>query len=140
MGWPTGILIDASKGSPTDNNIRNGKLLMRNTVIAGSAKPIDYAASSTSATGWNRDSATNWFNTAGFGNSIFNTNDELKLTAAFNYANPDFTPQASSPLLNAASFAHPKISNWFTAVNFIGAVGPTGSNYSDWWKGWTRFN
>ncbi|HEX5152411.1 MAG TPA: hypothetical protein VFW07_13270 [Parafilimonas sp.] len=136
MGYPTGLLIDASKGTPTDNNIRANTLQVQNTVIAGCAVPVDYAANA-AATGWNRDSAANWFLNPASGNSILITNDEVKLTAPFNYANPDFTPQAGSPLLSGASFTNSKLTNtFFTPVTFRGAVGDSGDD-ANWWKGWS---
>ena len=141
MGWPTGVLIDASKGTPTDNNI-NGTtptLFIQNTVISGCAKPVDYSASSTTPTGWNAAAATAWFNTAAYNNTIYATNDEVKLTAAFNYANPDFTPQTGSPVLSGASFTNSKVASGFKPVSFRGAVGAAGTEDGDWWKGWTSF-
>ena len=138
MGYPKGILIDASKGTPTDNNISGNTLFVQNTIVAGSAKPIDYSASSTAGTGWTATDALNWFNTAAYGNSILATNDEVKLTDAFNYSNPDFTPKAGSPLLTGASFANSLLSSGFTATSYRGAVGASGED-ATWWKGWTRF-
>jgi hypothetical protein len=139
MGWPTGLLIDASKGTPTDNNIAANTLMVQNTVISGCAKPVDYSASATAPTGWNAASAATWFNTAAYGNTIYATNDEVKLTAAFNYANPDFTPQVGSPVLNGASFTNAKVASGFKPVSFRGAVGAAGTEDGDWWKGWTSF-
>jgi len=139
MGWPSGILIDASKGVPTDNNITAGTLAIQNTVIAGTAKPVSYAVSPTTPTGWNDAAATSWFNTIAHSNTIFATNDEVKLAAAFNYANPDFTPQSGSPVLTGASFTNSKVSNGFKPVQFRGAVGAAGTEDGDWWKGWTSF-
>ncbi|HRQ51484.1 MAG TPA: hypothetical protein PLR74_13150, partial [Agriterribacter sp.] len=72
-------------------------------------------------------------------NEILAENAEVKLAAAFNYANPDFTPLAGSPLLNTASFTHPKVAGGFTPVTFRGAVGAAGTPEGDWWKGWTSF-
>lgn len=138
MGYPKGILIDASKGTPTDNNISGNTLFVQNTIVAGSAKPIDYSGSSTAATGWTAADALNWFNTAAYGNSILATNDEVKLTDAFNYGNPNFTPKAGSPLLSGASFANSLLSSGFTATSYRGAVGASGEE-ANWWKGWTKF-
>jgi hypothetical protein len=138
MGWPTGILIDASKGEPTDNNIP-AKLLIQNTIVAGSAKPVNYSASSTAPTGWTAADALSWFNTVDYGNAILATNDEVKLGAPFNYSNPDVTPQAGSPALNGGSFTNGKLSSGFSQVTFRGAVGAAGSEDGEWWKGWTKF-
>lgn len=139
MGWPTGILIDASKGTPTDNNINSGTLAIQNTIISGCAKAVDYSVSPTTPTGWTAASALAWYNTAAYSNTIYATNDEVKLSAAFNYANPDFTPQTGSPVLSGASFTNAKVANGFKSVSFRGAVGAAGTEDGDWWKGWTSF-
>ena len=140
-GWPTGILIDASKGEPTDKNIQNGLLNIINTVIAGTTRPVDYAASTTAATGWTRELATQWFLTPSFGNTIYSTNEEINLTAGFNYNAPDVTPQTNSPLLSGGSFTHAKLNDAFfkKSVSFRGAVGASGTEDGDWWKGWSAF-
>jgi hypothetical protein len=138
MGWPTGILIDAKDGEPTDKNIPN-KLLIQNTIVAGCNKPVDYTVSSTAPTGWTATDALNWFNTAAYANTIYTANDDVKLTAPFNYANPDVTPQAGSPALTGGAFSNAKVSSGFAQVSFRGAVGAAGTEHGDWWKGWTSF-
>lgn len=138
MGYPKGLLIDASKGTPTDNNITANTLFFQNNIIAGYATAVDYSASSTAATGWTAANVLNWFSTQAFSNTIFATNDEVKLTAAFNYANPDFTPLSGSPLLSGASFTNSKLATDFTPTAYRGAVGPSGAG-ATWWKGWTKF-
>ncbi|MET6997832.1 hypothetical protein [Chitinophaga defluvii] len=138
MGYPVGVLIDASKGVPTDNNIQSGKLNIKNTIVAGCATPVNYAVSAT-PTGWTPADAKTWFTTALYGNSILATNDEVKLAAAFNYTNPDFTPQAGSPLLTGGAFSMGNASS-FSTVTFRGAVGPAGTPEGDWWKGWSKLN
>ncbi len=135
MGWPIGFLIDGSKGSPTDLNILSDSLQIHNTIVANCAVPIKYAASSTAPTGATDATITSWFLAAANGNSILGTNDEVKLAAPFNYAAPDVTPQAGSPLLSGASFLNSKLSK-FMAVDYRGAVGPGDT----WFKGWTKFN
>lgn len=139
LGYPTGILIDASKGTPTDANITAGTLVLQTNIIAGSATPVTYAASANTPTGWTATDALNWFNTAGFGNNIFPTVDEVKLAAPFNYAAPDFTPLEGSPLLTGTNFGSAKLAG-FTPTTFRGAVGPAGSANADWWKGWTKLD
>jgi hypothetical protein len=136
MGYPTGLYIDAAKGVPTDNNIPNS-LMVQNTIIAGCPIPVNYAPSSTTPTGATAATITAWFNTAAYGNSILPDNNDVALTAPFNYVNPDFNPTASSPALSGASFSNSKLSGggFFTSVNYKGAC-----NTADtWWKVWTRF-
>lgn len=140
MGWPRGIYIDARLGVPVDNNIRSNNLVIQNVVIAGCNTPLDYFASTAAPTGWNAESVSTWFSTEGFGNSILNTIDDVKLTAPFNYAAPDFTPQAGSPLLTGGGFTHAKLAAGFTATTYRGAVGAAGTADASWWKGWTKFN
>lgn len=137
MGWGTGIIIDASKGNPTDKNIVSGNLVLQNNLISGSENPILYAASGSSPTGWNTDSLIAWFNLPENGNAIVASNNELLVKDPFNYYQPDFTPNKNSPLLTGASFNHPKLSA-FVKVSYKGAVGPEGSVDADWWKEWSR--
>lgn len=136
MGYGTGLLIDASKGTPTDLNIQSGKLAFQNSVIAGAQVAVDYAASTSSPTGWDSNTAQAWFFEAVHANQVFTTNDELKLKDPFNYKSPDFSPLAGSPLLAGADFNSGKLSG-LRAVSFKGAVGPSGTPDGDWWKGWT---
>ncbi len=133
MGWPIGLLIDASKGTPTDLNIP-GTLFIQNSIIGGCNTPVKYAASSTSPTGATDQSILNWFKTSAFGNDILTTNDDVKLTAPYDYANPDFTPLAGSPALTGAAFTNPKVSI-LENVSYRGAVGPADT----WFKTWTKF-
>ncbi|MGN6267398.1 MAG: hypothetical protein ACTHM5_17095 [Ginsengibacter sp.] len=52
----------------------------------------------------------------------------MKLTDAFNYSNPDFTPKVGSPLLTGASFTNSLLSSGFTATSYRGAVGASGED------------
>lgn len=135
LGWPIGLYIDASKGVPTDNNIPNS-LLVQNTIIGGCNIPVKYAPSTSTPTGATDASILAWFNTPAYGNSIVTTTADVKLTAPFNYATPDFTPQAGSPALTGASFTNLALKNFFTPVTYRGAVGAGDT----WYKGWTKFN
>ncbi len=134
MGWPIGLLIDASKGYPTDNNFNAG-LNVQNTIIGGCKTPVSYSASTTSPTGATSATVLDWFNTASFGNTIVSATDDVKLGAPFNYANPDFGPQSGSPALTGAAFSHSNLLSGFTSVNYRGAVGLN----DNWYKGWTKF-
>lgn len=134
MGWPKGLLIDASKGYPTDNNFTTG-LNVQHTIIAGCATPVTYAASTSSPTGATSATILSWFNTSDFGNTILDQNADLKLAAPYNYSNPDLTPQAGSAALTGAVFSHSESLNGFVSVGYRGAVGSNDS----WYKGWTKF-
>ncbi|MEI7965612.1 MAG: hypothetical protein D4R55_00775 [Chitinophagaceae bacterium] len=143
LGWPTGLLIDASTGTPTDVNITGTpsianqgiNLFFQNNIIAGCATPLKYSASTTAPTGWTITDLTNWFNLPANNNSILANSADVKLADAFNATGaPDYTPLAGSPLLSGASFTHAKLAA-FTPVAYRGAVGPGDT----WWKGWTKF-
>lgn len=135
IGWPVGLLIDASKGYPTDNNFATG-LSVQNTIIGGCATPVSYAASTTAPTGATSASILDWFNTTSYGNTILNAAADVKLVAPFNYSNPDFSPENGSPALTGASFSHSNLLNGFTSVNYRGAAAAN----DNWYKGWTNFN
>jgi hypothetical protein len=132
MGWPVGILIDASKGAPTDLNIP-ANLFIQNTIIAGCNVPVKYSPSTTAPTGATDASMLAWFNTPAYGNSITASSTDV-LTAPFNYAAPDFTPGTGSAALTGASFAN--TGSGFTSVAYRGAVGPGDT----WFKVWTKYN
>lgn len=148
LGWNggsvTGLLIDASKGTPTDKNLAPaGGLNFKNNIIAGPVdKAISYAASSTAPTGATTASITAWVNTSAYGNTQLPNNTDVGLGAPFNYTAPDFNPTASTvPAATGADFSSPKLQTSttgkadFTTVAYKGAcaVGDT------WWKTWTSF-
>jgi hypothetical protein len=137
MGYPNGLYIDATKGTPTDLNITNtpATLFVQNTIIAGCPTPVLYGASTTTPTGANTASITAWFNAAAYGNSILANNTDVGLTAPFNYAAPDFNPSSSSVAATGASFTHDKVKSGFINVPYKGACAVGDS----WWKTWTKF-
>ena len=145
MGWPTGILIDASTGTPTDKNIQDSSLRIRYTTLAGNGIDVRYAASSSAPTGWTDNDAKNWFLNPYFGNTILTNTADAKLIQPFNYGAIDPTPFGSTsagyqPIVAGGNFTDPKLAgdNFFTVVNFRGAIAPAGPE-STWWKGWTSF-
>lgn len=97
MGYPVGLLRDASKGTSTDLNI-SASLNVQNTIISGSNLSVNYAASSTAPTGATVASVKAWFQTANYGNIMLATNPEVGLTAPFNYLTPDFNPISATSL------------------------------------------
>ena len=143
MGWPVGVLIDASTGTPTDNNITDNSLRIQNTTIAGCNTPVSYSASAATPTGANTASIQAWFTTSGYGNDILTNASDAKLIQPFNYALPDPTPFAGSNgnanILNNAKFTDAKVADpFFKVVTFRGAIAPSGEDQT-WWKGWTKF-
>jgi hypothetical protein len=157
MGWPRGLLIDASTGTPTDLNINSGDLVVKNTIIAGSGnhpsfpawQPVKYSASTNAPTGATDATILDWFSTPANGNRIILTNDSVGYTRPFDYNNPDFTPFGSpnvlgkpNPIINGYSFTDAKLAgNAFIDknANFRGGIGPSG-DYASWYKGWCKFN
>jgi hypothetical protein len=159
LGWSggsvNGLLIDASKGTPTDKNLvsytppggtanaSTAGLNFANNIIAGTTgNYITYAASSTSSTGSTTASVLAWANTSAFANTFLTDNTAVGLTAPFNYSSPDFNPSSATvPAATGASFTNTKLTTStngkldFTVVTYKGAcaVGDT------WWKTWTSF-
>ncbi len=137
IGYPiAGLFVDATKGTPTDTNIANGKLVFQNNIIAGCPTPLKYGASTTSPTGYTLADLTTYFNNNG--NSILNYTADAKLTGAYNPAGttPNFSPASGSPLLTGGVFTNPLLAG-FTAVTYRGAV----KDANDfWYAGWTNFN
>lgn len=136
MGWPTGWLVDATTGTPTDLNITAAtpRMVLANNIVAGNKTQLSYAASTSAPTGWNTAAFTTYF--TGNNNSILATSNDVGLTNPFVYGEGvDFSPNTNSVAASGASFTNAKISSGFTIVAYRGAcaVGDT------WYKGWTRF-
>ena len=136
MGWPTGLLVDASTGRPIDLNISGGSMVIANTILASNNTQFSYTASASAPTGWATADLTNYFNLPANGNSVLATNNDVALTAPFKYDNTvDFNPAAGSPALTGATFTSPKLATGFTAVTHKGAA----ASGDTWWKTWTKF-
>jgi hypothetical protein len=144
MGWPQAVLIDASTGSPTDLNINDSTLRIRNTTLAGNTINVKYTVSASAPTGASDASILTWFTNSYYNNDILTNASDAKLIQPFNYSAPDPTPFAGSngnqKILNGASFTDPKLAGpFFSTVAFRGAIAPAGPE-ATWWKGWTRFS
>lgn len=144
IGWPIGVLIDASTGTPTDLNINDSTLRIRFSTLAGNTVNLKYTASGAAPTGATDASILAWFTTPFFGNTIVTNSSDAKLIQPFNYNSFDPTPFAGSggyaPIVSGANFNDPKLAGgFFQTVTFRGGVAPAGTE-STWWKGWTRFN
>src|SRR4029450_8350954 len=96
MGWPQGILIDASTGTPTDINIKDSSLRIRYTTLAGNNTNVKYSASSSAPTGETDASVLAGFTTSYFGNTTLTNASDAKLIQPFNYTNWDPTPFAGA--------------------------------------------
>ena len=136
------MLIDASKGTPTDLNLApSGGLFFQNNIIAGPITNAVSYAPGVPPTGANTASITAWVNTAAYANSLLPNNTDVALGAPFNYSAPDFNPSSSSPAISGASFALGKLTTStsgvldFKVVAYKGACGVGDT----WWKNWTSF-
>lgn len=136
-GFPVGLFIDATKGTPTDLNITGNKLFFENNILAGNTTPLKFGASTSSPTSYTLTDLTTWFNAKG--NTILASTADVKLAGAWAPAGttPNFTPAAGSPLLTGGSFTNPKVATWFTQVTYRGAVKDANDT---WYAGWTNFN
>lgn len=147
VGWPLGIDVDGTTGTPTSGNVGVG-LVLANNFLGGNTDSIKYSAPAGST--YTTTDLVNYFKTAANANTILNgTLPNTLFVQPFNYTAPDPTPfgnavsivgTLATPPVPRASFAHAKIADpFFTQTNFIGAVAPSGP-LASWWKGWTRFN
>lgn len=136
-GFPVGLFIDATKGTPTDNNIGSSSLVFQNNILAGNVTPLKFGASTSTPTSFTLTDLTNWYNTNG--NSTLTYTADAKLTGAWAPAGttPNFSPAAGSPLLTGGVFTHAKLTSWFTSVTYRGAVKDANDT---WYAGWTNYN
>ena len=135
MGWPVGLLLDASTGRATDLNITAGTMVLSNNIMTGNNTPFSYTASAT-PTGYTTTDLTNYYNRAGGGNTLLINTTDAGLTAPFKYDNTvDYNPVTGSPALSGSAFTDPKLATGFTSVAYRGATA-TGDA---WWKTWTKF-
>ncbi len=139
MGYPTGLNLDGSLGTPTDLNYAgtSPKAVIANTILAGNNNPLVYSASTVAPTGWNNTELANYLNRTGGGNSVLANNSDVGLTNPFKYdGSVDFNPTAGSVAATGGDFTHAKVSNtFFTPASFRGAAAVGDS----WWKTWTSF-
>jgi len=145
MGWPQGILIDATTGTSTALNIEDSTLRLRNVTLAGNTVNLKF--SGTAGTTITSDATlTSWFTNTYYNNDLLTNASDAKLIQPFNYSAPDPTPFAGANgnqrILNNGEFSDPKFTGdlfFDKTVTFRGAVAPAGP-LATWWKGWTKFN
>jgi len=144
MGWPQGILIDATTGTSTALNIEDSSLRLRNVTLAGNTVNIKF--SGTAGATINSDATlTAWFTNSFYNNDILTNAADAKLIQPYNYGAPDPTPFAGSngnqKILTGGGFTDAKFAGdtfFDQTVTFRGAVAPAGP-LTSWWKGWTKF-
>ena len=155
LGWPRGIFIDASSGTPTDLNITNNLLKIQNVTIGSNVDNIKYSVSGSSPTGASDASILSWFSTSSYKNVIVTDAVDAGLVGPY-ASTPDFKPSQStynSGTFNGslgsinefnfnsnASFSDTFLQDvFFNQVNYRGAAGLSGSE-STWWQNWTTWN
>lgn len=133
LGFPIGILIDGSKGVSTHQNILNGTLNIKYTIVAGNTLGLKFADNTTTPTGYTSQNVIDWFNTSGFNNQTLLNTADAGITS-MNYYAPNFVPNATSPLNTGAGFTDNALQG-MQNVSYRGAV----SQSDVWYSGWTRF-
>lgn len=99
-GYKEGLLLDGSK---CEDNAKNDRLKIRNTIISGVSSENMFKVASSGATMTTTELKT-WYMKADYKNDTISDNANLKITDPFNLNAPNFLPQAGSPVLNKALF------------------------------------
>ncbi len=124
VGFPVGLYIDDTKGSPTSANAVAGNLVFKNNIIAGCTTPFKTSAAFDIAT----------FITGGTNTTLANVAD-AGLTDPY-ATSPKLTLKSSSVALTGAAFAGGYADAYFTQVAYKGAFDAT----TDWTSGWANWN
>jgi hypothetical protein len=95
IGWQDGLMID---GSACESNATNGILNIKYVTMAAMAG--NYFTTASGSTFEIRP----WFFTASFNNDTLSSYAPLLIRDPYNYSNPDFRLQSTSPLLNNSGF------------------------------------
>jgi hypothetical protein len=148
-------LIDARTGTPTDNNITDNSLRIKNITIGSNIEDVKYTASTLTPTGASDASMLSWFSTINSLNTIVTNASDASLSSPY-ATTPDFKPTQTvfnSGTFNGtlgsingfnfnsnASFTDAYLQDaFFINTSYRGAAGLTGSD-SNWWVGWTVWN
>jgi hypothetical protein len=142
--FPIGIIIENDKGSTTQQWATDGKLNITNCYLAGAQKNTQNAQA------WSNNSVLNPNDPGTFAETYFNRPDgnnhtlsiaELKLAGdPLNLSRIEAIPLANSPLATGAMWNHPKLTDTFDHVPYIGAFGPTETIDNNWTTGWCNFD
>ncbi|HNL65621.1 MAG TPA: hypothetical protein PKL81_11040 [Ferruginibacter sp.] len=145
MGWPQGILIDATTGTSTALNIEDSSLRLRNVTLAGNTVNLKFSGTP-GATITSDATLNSWFTGSYYNNDLLTNVSDAKLIQPYNYSAPDPTPFAGSngnqKILTGGSFTDAKFAGdtfFDQSATFRGGIAPAGA-LSTWWKGWTKFN
>lgn len=126
IGWKEGIRMD---GANTLNKYLTDSAFLHNNVFAGNLTNFTVAGGA-DATAFTTYIQTPVRNTR----ELAQTADAM-LNDPYNYASPDWTPKANSPMLTGSAFTSPKLSG-FTQTTYVGAFGQNDS----WASSWTEFD
>ncbi len=144
MGWPQGILIDATTGTSTVLNIEDSTLRIRNVTLAGNTVNVKFSGTA-GATITSDATLLDWFTQPFFGNDLLTNTSDAKLIQPYNYGAPDPTPFAGAngnqKILTGGDFSDVRFTGdsfFDKTVVFRGAIAPAGEG-ATWWKGWTKF-
>jgi PKD repeat protein len=132
-GFPTGLKLESDNSA---NNAKFNSLQYKNNIIAGCPQALDSAGI---AIVWGApyNSMLGWFNFATNANSILPNSLDIMAVNPYNYSNPNFLLQASSPASAGASFSSPNLTDaFFTPTAYRGAFDGT----NDWTKCWSNFD
>lgn len=127
FGFPTGLLLD---GTACENTAQSDSLQIKNTTFIATdpTKILTTVSGSTF-------NINNWYNAANNSNATNTTVASQLLVAPQNIDAPNLLPQAASPALGTANFAHSALNNsFFETVTYRGAFGTT-----DWTSGWASY-
>jgi hypothetical protein len=145
MGWPQGLLIDATTGTSTALNIEDSSLRIRNVTFAGNNNTPFTFSGTAGATITSTATLTTWITNPFYNNDVLTNTSDAKLIQPYNYAAPDPTPFAGSngnqKIINGAEFSDAKFTGdtfFDKTVTFRGGIAPAGP-LASWWKGWTKF-
>ncbi len=128
-GFPEGLRLD---GNATWANAQANDLFVKGVVISGSPTVARGANPSGETPTFSNTDVLNWYNNVANSNTSIMPANLLLNTNNFNLTNPNFLPQASSPLLSGAVAIG---DSFFENVSFRGAFGTT-----NWAATWTNFD
>ena len=101
VGWKRGLYIDAGQGTPTDNNIVNNTLRIKNVTIGSNIDDIKYNPSTSSSTGASDASILSWFSSVNSKNTIITNASDAGLISPYT-STPDFKP--TQTIYNSGNF------------------------------------
>lgn len=147
IGFPVGLILDNEKGT-VQTAATEGNLVLNNIFFGGmtilgadaNKKWLDQLSTNGKDLDPTQESfSSTYFKTSGRNNQNYESIVDLKLKQPNSLlANTNYGPQASSPLLGAASFSHSLLTG-FDVVTYVGAFASDSDN-DNWTKGWCNFD